>query len=241
MSARRWLDWLLRCVLATAAAGTTLAWAGAASAGDLPWQLEYEMRAPQGALELDLRALYTQPFGSLPQASSGDWVSAGFGAELACGYRFHPRWASAFYVQYHESAVSHDGLGDMDVRGVVAGIETTYYFYPFEDAVPYFVLGGGYRSLMMSSSVPAERHSYHGLQLSKLLVGIDLRIHDSVGLGPVAGADLDLLLWDANGGVAFAARPVVFVFGGLSGRFDLGGERVGRYRALHRMSAAQPR
>jgi peptidoglycan-associated lipoprotein len=105
--------------------------------------------------------------------------------------------------------------------GTVAGIQAAYHFAPSRRIDPWLGLGTGYRWLW---EVYNENHTQvltQGLQMARLLVGLDIRTSQEFAIGPVIGADLDEFLSQGNGGIT---NPGVstFVHAGLMGRFDIG-------------------
>lgn len=224
-------------MLATSVA--CLSWTLASSAqpssiphADTPVSPDDNMVAPQHSFELAIAAGYTQPFGTISDGLRvADMVDAGTGFNLDMGYRFHPRWALSSYFHFHESKPGKSYGEGAAVHGGAAGLQTTFHIDPFIDAEPYVTVGAGYRILWIVPDGPV--HMLHGFEVAKLLVGLDFRVGSRVSLGPFLGADVNVLLWDdtSSAGVPTAIpspRPVTFLFGGLSARFDIGGTRVDR-------------
>jgi len=190
-----------------------------------------EMKAPKRAFEIGVDGGYTQPFGNVGAGGSiHDLVTAGGAVGLALGYRFDPHWSIAATGQYHQSAAGHafDDT-DADIRGVAMGAQGTYHFRPYRMVDPYLTFGSGYR-MLFTAPKNGPNDMIHGVELAKTLIGLDFRVSPSVAIGPLAGADLNLFLWDnpqgATGNVRLEARPSTFLFAGLGGRFDVGGDRV---------------
>jgi peptidoglycan-associated lipoprotein len=71
----------------------------------------------------------------------------------------------------------------------------------------------------------------HGFQALTAKLGYDVRLSEDVALGPVIGADLSLFTFQDS--TAVAASTSTFVYGGVQGRFDMGGERVGGRTAAY--------
>jgi hypothetical protein len=74
---------------------------------------------------------------------------------------------------------------------------------------------------------------WHGFQFAKLDVGMDLRSSEDFAIGPTIGVDLSQFMWrnptgDAENQEIEGKRVVPFVYGGLQGRFDIGGTRERR-------------
>jgi outer membrane protein OmpA-like peptidoglycan-associated protein len=190
------------------------------------------MLAPKEAHEIGVEAGYTQPFGSIDSEQSVSHIAhAGGAVGLSYSYRFVPRFSLGVTGQFHESSPD-DALGaDAAVRGVAFGIFGTYHFSPFRRFDPYASLGTGYRMLFIAPPGTNNNHMIHGLELGRFTAGLDMRITPDVALGPMAGADVNLFLWDRQQAVGgnvdlTGVRPNTFVFAGVGGRFDLGGKLV---------------
>ena len=192
-----------------------------------------DMLAPSRALEIGLQAGVTQPFGDITKTRRvADLVDAGFGASLELGYRASPRWTFSAWGQFHESSADDTFISNVAGRGAAAGLSATYHAVAFQSAGAYLSFGSGYRMLWI---VPdgEENRVLHGLDVARVTAGIELRVSPRVALGPVVGADLDVLLWDDPGSISFAEpledpRALTFLFAGVDGRFDLGGRLVAR-------------
>lgn len=65
----------------------------------------------------------------------------------------------------------------------------------------------------------------HGFELGRARVGLDFRTGPQVSIGPVIGADLNVLLWESSDANRAIPNPTLstFVFAGLQGRMDFGG------------------
>ena len=197
-----------------------------------PDVVEREGGAPDNAFEIGLQGGYTQPFGDVERNRSfGDISNAGGAVALDLGYRFTPYVSLSILSQYHEQVVNRNVVGESDLRGFAGTIQGTFHFMPYGGLDPYLTLGAGYRVLW--EGIPGDDNDVltHGFQLARAMVGVDFRVSDSVALGPVAGADLNLFLWERDGATTETReiddpRPSTFVFAGLSARFDIGGRRV---------------
>ncbi len=191
-----------------------------------------EMRAPKRAFEIGVQGGYTQPFGEIGKSRDiHDSVSAGGAVGLSLGYRFTPHWSIEGTGQYHESVTgdAFDGT-DADIRGVTMGVQGTYHFRPYKMVDPYASLGTGYRMMWV---VPegAPNDMVHGFEIAKAIIGVDFRVAPSVAFGPLIGADLNMFVWDNPEGATAneridEVRPSTFLFAGIGGRFDVGGDRV---------------
>lgn len=220
----------------------SLAWASTASAqedqlyfdpatGDTVETSDTEVLAPDDALEIGVQGGYTQPFGELTDGREfNDIVDAGgsIGAEL--GWRFSPYVSLSGLATFHEQGVT-DSAGGTDIRGTALTLQGTFHFMPFDRVDPYLTYGAGYRMLWTKPEGLNNDTFAHGFQLARLAVGADVRVTDELAVGPIVGADVNLFLWEnaeaqAEGESFDDPRPSTFLFAGLAGRFDVGGERV---------------
>lgn len=211
--------------------------ARAASAQDFegevpPSYLSSPLRAPGNALELGVSAGYTQGFGHIAsERRLRDVSGPGAGVAVKLGYRATPKLGLGLTSSYEQYMAMGPDRRETDVRGLTAGAEARFHLAPFQRIDPVISLGSGYRALW--TAAPGRRRDTltHGVELARLGAVIDVRMSDSVALGPSIGGGLNLFLVERTGG-ASAAREVrgsrvnSFVFAGLEGRFDIGGQRV---------------
>src|SRR5262249_45033367 len=145
--------------------------------------------------ELGLDMGYTQGFGTLDARSLSDVQGAGMGLGLSLGYRATPGFSiaavGAFQGFNAGNALARGTLGP----GAMTGLADTFHIAPFERANPFVTLGTGYRMLWEIPSGNAPTMMSHGLEIARLELGVDVRANDSIALGPVIGADLDMFLW----------------------------------------------
>ena len=104
---------------------------------------------------------------------------------------------------------------------------------PFERVDPWVRLGAGYRMLWATGVPNAVDTLWHGFQVAKLDLGLDLRTDQNIAIGPTVGVDLSYFVWtNPSGAVGDIEIPnkrfVPFVYAGMEGRFDLGGSRERR-------------
>jgi hypothetical protein len=161
-----------------------------------------------------------------------DVASGGIGVEVGLNHRSTPRIAWGVRGQYQELG-SARGTG---TRGATADLNVTYHGQPMERLDPWLQIGPGYR-LLWETNASTPTVLTHGFQLVRALVGVDLRAGEDIALAPVVGGDLDVFLWQkpSDGGTFALANPRLstFVYVGVQGRFELGGERwVGRSEPL---------
>lgn len=204
---------------------------------------EATVRAPSKAFEIGVNGVYTQPFGDISQGRDfGDLAKAGGGVGLSLGYRASPYFSVEGVGAFHESTVadaSELSGTTTDIRGVHTGIQTTIHMVPYGSVDPYLSLGVGYRMLWIATE-GAPNILMHGVQAGSAKLGVDFRVSPDVAIGPMMGADLNVFLFDDGPGepdddaVLDDPRPSTFIFAGLGGRFDMGGDRVGARRLVAR-------
>ncbi len=205
--------------------------------------LQEHVRAPSNALELRIGTAYTQGFGNVAPATSVDRVAgAGFGVGLDVDYRMDHNWSFGVEGQYQEFQAGQSSSS----RGMVANLGATYHFLPVLRGDPWLRLGTGYRWLWENDPVGASGITVlrHGFELATLKVGYDVRVSEDVALAPVIGTDLSVFAWEApSNGASTAmstAQVATFVYAGLQGRFDLGGDRDGVPTTTARQPAPVP-
>ena len=202
--------------------------------------------APKQATEIGVEGGYTQPFGTLTTGRSiSDIAKSGGGVGLTYAYRIDPHWSIGVTGQFHESVASSDLGPHASVRGIATGIIATYHFLPFRTIDPYASLGTGYRFLWVVPRGANDNDMVHGLELGRALGGVDFRVSKDVAMGPLVGADVNLFLWDhlqstgANQEIT-DVHPTTFLFAGVGGRFDIGGERVPERQHVARVRSPRP-
>lgn len=214
----------------------------AASAGTASAQTtvrEVEMETPEGgqigaplnAFEIQVDTGYNQGFGPAVPATEGtDATSlgaAGLGAGLGLHYRANPYASVGINGTYNMQNLA----GGAEIRGATAGIDGVFHTAPYSRLDPWVSVGAGYRMMWDMPEGDNNNMFVHGFQLAKAKVGIDIRVSESIALAPTVGGDLSLFLWrNPEGRVSTQTvdtpRLNAFVFAGVSGRFDAGGERT---------------
>jgi hypothetical protein len=219
-----------RTGIAIVAAASTSAGSVAAQAARDEREMRIRQRAPHQATELNIELGYTQGFGSVGTAQKGklgDVAGAGVGVGLGVGYRATPHASVGFSGQFQEF---NAGSSKGKARGATMGVEASYHMLPFNYLDPWAAGGVGYRLLWDLPEGPNNDRLLHGVELAKLKIGLDVRASKDIALGPVVGADLSMFLFNNPEGPAGNAmltpRVSTFVYGGLQGRFDIGGRRV---------------
>jgi outer membrane protein OmpA-like peptidoglycan-associated protein len=192
--------------------------------------LSQHLRAPSNALELKIGTGYTQGFGNAgPSRPLQDLGGAGLGASLDVDYRLSRPWSVGVESQYQE-------LTDKDntsARGLAFNAGATYHLDPLVRGDPWVRVGTGYRLLWENDPSGARGLTVlrHGFELATAKIGYDVRVSEDLAIAPVIGADLNMFLWqdrsDTSASQMSSAQVGTFVYAGLQGRFDIGGERGG--------------
>jgi hypothetical protein len=177
--------------------------------------------APRNALEVTMGTGYTQGLGMLERGVNlPDVAQAGIAADVGVGYRIDPRWSVGATLQYQELRAQRAA----GARGIATGVQIAYHVDPTKRLDPWVQLGTGYRLLWEGGNVLAPNLLTHGFELARFTAGLDLRATPQLAVAPILGADVNLPLWQVPGGAIGGARVSTFVYAGIQGRFDLGGE-----------------
>jgi hypothetical protein len=219
-----------------AAGCTGLAMASAASVLaqerlERPSYFEERVRAPRDAFELMVGAGYSQ--GTMSPAtgtSATDLTKAGGAFSLQAGYRFAPQFALHLFGEFNEFVPGDRLTSNAGARGGVAGINGTFHLLPYNRLDPWVRLGTGYRMLWTTNQPGAVDTLWHGFQLARIDVGVDLRTSEDVSIGPMVGVDATYFVWtnpsgDVGNQEISGKRIAPFVFAGVQGRFDVAGSR----------------
>lgn len=187
------------------------------------------VRAPSNAFEIQVSTGYAQGFGPGVTAKGTPTTSLdrpGMGAGLGLAYRATPNSSVGLSGTY----TMQDTAGGAELRGATASIDATYHANPFQRLDPFLSLGTGYRMLW---DRPIDRNAEtftHGFQLARAAVGVDVRVSKDISIAPTVGGDVNMFLWRnvAGGSTQTITSPKVnaFLFAGVAGRFDIGGNRV---------------
>jgi outer membrane protein OmpA-like peptidoglycan-associated protein len=181
--------------------------------------------APSKAYELKIGTGYTQGFGNLAPGRELDTVSgAGIGFDTEFDYRISRTWSAGVELQFQALSAGENS----SVGGIATSVGGTYHFAPVMRGDPWIRLGSGYRVIWESDpkGAPGTTISRSGFDVAALKVGYDVRVSEDVALAPVVGADLNIFAFQ-EGHTMDSAQVGSFVWAGLQGRFDFGGERVG--------------
>lgn len=220
--------------IAIAAGALACVASSTASAQEYEGEYSYMRRpvaAPRNALEIGLNTGYTQGFGKIQEGLGvGARADAGIAFGLDLGWRASP----VFYLGAHGSYQAFNADDRLpegtDERGVATGIEANFHLAPYMRVDPWVGIGAGYRLMWTVPDGPDNNLLTHGFELAKLRIGADIRLTDSVAIGPMIGADLNMFVWNKPEGRPNAEidgkRLSTFIYAGVQGRFNLGGERT---------------
>ncbi|UQA63431.1 hypothetical protein [Polyangium aurulentum] len=211
---------------AFAAAGASTASAQTAYDGDV--DQPGTMRGPVGAIELQLNTGYAQTFGpslDVNLAPDRSISGGGIGAGLGLAYRANPFFSFGLVGGYSQVG----GDEEASIRGANVGVDATIHTTPYSRLDPYISVGSGYK-MAWSAATGRDDVMFHGFQVVRLNLGLDVRLNDSIALAPTVGGDLSTFMWRSEDGGDNEAienmRVNPSVFAGINGRFDLGGTRV---------------
>jgi outer membrane protein OmpA-like peptidoglycan-associated protein len=188
--------------------------------------------APSNAFELRLGTGYTQGFGNLAPGRGIDHVAgAGIGANADFDYRMNPFSSFGIEAQYQE----FNDAENYSSRGLVGNIGPTFHFRPIFRGDPWLRVATGYRLLWENTPLGIQNLSVlrHGFEPIAAKVGYDVRVSPDVAIAPFVGGDVNTFIWQsANNGPSrtmSSAQVGTFIYGGLQGRFNVGGTRSDPY------------
>jgi outer membrane protein W len=196
------------------------------------------VRAPSNAFEIQLNTGYAQGFGpAVPARGTTPGVSLdrpGMGVGLGLAYRATPNSSVGLVGSYS----MQDTAKGAQLRGMAASIDATYHANPFQRLDPYLSIGTGYRMAWDSPNANVASSLTHGFELARAAVGVDVRINKDIAIAPTLGGDVNMFLWRNAPGQSTQRiqnpRINAFLFAGVSGRFDLGGNRQGPMTSIGR-------
>jgi outer membrane protein W len=196
------------------------------------------VRAPSNAFEIQLNTGYAQGFGpAVPARGTTAGVNLdrpGMGMGLGLGYRATPNSSVGLVGSYSMQDTAKGG----QLRGMTASLDATYHASPFQRLDPYLSIGTGYRMAWDSPNAHVASSLTHGFELARAAVGVDVRINKDIAIAPTLGGDVNMFLWRSAPGQSTQRiqNPKVnaFLFAGVSGRFDLGGNRQAPLPAIGR-------
>jgi len=220
--------------IAIAAFAFVAASASSASAQQMTMQGERmprgTVRAPSNAFEIQVNSGYAQGFGPQIPAQGRIPGSAlnnpGMGAGLGLAYRTTPNASVGFVGSYS----MQDTARGAQLRNATTSLDATYHANPYQRLDPFLSLGTGYRMMWDRATRNGTETFTHGFQLARAAVGVDVRVSKDIAIAPTVGGDVDLFLWRSSAGLGSQtiSNPKVnaYIFAGVSGRFDVGGDRL---------------
>jgi len=184
--------------------------------------------ARASAVELTVSASYLQGNGALTGSAATAFENTGregLGLDLSAGLRFTPRLSGAVYGSLAHFNASSAAFGASSWN-TSAGVMGLLHFAPGDQLEPWISAGLGWTANFQS--VGGGTDVRHGVELGRLQMGIDYKVSNSLSIAPVAGVAISTLLTESlasGGGFHSVAdtRLHTAVYGGVAGRFDLGG------------------
>jgi hypothetical protein len=211
-----------------AAAALILSSAATANGQEVPGQ------APVGAhghaFELGLAGGFEQSFSPASAGANGAVLSPGAGGALGVDLGWRATSNLAIGVWAHGAQLGVTGAQappeiPANLYEAAAGIGGTWHFRPSAANLdPWVAIGTGWRGQWFGYGGGAT-YAEHGLELVRGRVGLDVRVSQTVAIGPVVGGSLDsYLTQELPGGrwVAVSGRPIAgSFFAGMRGTLDV--------------------
>ncbi|MBI2393900.1 MAG: hypothetical protein HYV09_30290 [Deltaproteobacteria bacterium] len=196
--------------------------------------IDRTVAAPARAAEIGIGLGYAQPTGDLTLRTgdrASNFARAGGQIDGEIGYRIDPRWLIGVYGGYGQFHAPGGTAQDI-VATVNAGVQAQVHVNPHRRVDPWVGFGAGWRGFFINPENSATR-ALHGLQIARVRFGVDYRVSDGVALGPAVGMDATMFTTEVRSGEGptfeslgrerYTLTP--FFFGGIVGRFDIGGRR----------------
>jgi hypothetical protein len=200
------------------------------SAGVVVDRVDAPRAAPERALELTLGQGYSQGFGrgAFKREGLGDLGRQGYGVQLGLGYRIDPRFMVGFYAEGARFADGGSLQKSATSYSAGFGIQADYHLLPYSQIDPWVGIGTGLRGYVVDRDDPGTEVLL-GYDIARLRVGADYKLTPSVAIGPMVGATLTRFggygSSESSGLQDIENRGYsTFLFVGIQGRFDLGGE-----------------
>jgi len=192
---------------------------------------DHEVAPVRSAFEIGVAAGYSQGAGKLGGNSGSleDVAGPGGTVELDLAYRLMPELSLGVYGTFSQAQRGDHLVGDNNVLGASAGIQAAWHFRPDRSVDPWVSLGTGWKGLWLDPK-DGKTTSFQGLELARLQVGADYRLSKDIAIAPVIGGSLGMFISEDSPMTTDLSeindKKVNFTgFAGLSGRFDIGGER----------------
>jgi hypothetical protein len=185
----------------------------------------------KNAFELGVAAGYSQGAG---QVSGGmphlqDLSGPGGIVEIDAGYRIIPAVSVGLYGTFAQYQNGDQVASSTDVYGATAGVQAVAHLRPDRSIDPWVSLGTGWKGEWLNPTT-GKVTSLQGLELARLQIGADYRVSKDVAIAPMIGGSLGMFVSEdtpmTTDYTEIETKKVNFTgFAGLSGRFDLGGNR----------------
>ena len=183
------------------------------------------------AFEIAVGTGYAQGGGKLGGSLGNleDVSGPGAAAELDLGYRIIPQLSVGAYGTFSKYQHGDQLDSNTDVLGATAGLQAAFHIRPETSIDPWVSLGTGWKGLWLSPS-SGKTTSLQGFELARLQVGVDYRVSKDIAISPVIGGSVSMFVSQdspmTTDYTEIQDKKVNFTgFAGLSGRFDLGGQR----------------
>jgi hypothetical protein len=202
-----------------------------AESPDTTTGFDHAVPAVQNGLEIGVATGYSQGAGKLGgnMANLEDIAGPGGSVEVDVGYRLLPQLSVGAYGTFAKYQHGDHISSDNDVLGADAGVQAVWHFRADRSVDPWVSLGTGWKGLWLNPN-HGKVTSLQGLDLARLQIGADYRVSKDVAIAPVIGGSLSMFISQdspmTNDLTEINDKKVAFTgFAGLSGRFDIGGER----------------
>jgi hypothetical protein len=187
-----------------------------------------EMPAISNALEIAIGGGYMRSAGDIGRGTAAvdELTEDGGGAELSIGYRMTPNLALAVYGTLSGYDVGTKAQPSTDLAiGATLGVKADWHFRPHMTIDPWVSIGAGWRGLWLGNDNETER-ALHGIELTRVQVGVDYRISPTFALAPYMGASAAMFIAEdtmaTNGYEEISNNELNWSFtAGLLGRFDI--------------------
>jgi hypothetical protein len=190
--------------------------------------LDRPVAATGRSLEIAFGGGYTQGVGGAGAASPlEDTTGPGGNVEVQVGVRLNEHLAVGGYgtlARYRHGDLLADGT---QAYGATAGVQAAWHTRTNRSVDPWISVGTGWRGLWLTEHGQSQVTAF-GIEIARLQIGVDYRITPALAVAPVVGASTSVFIEQHTGAMdSFSAvhdnRLNLYVFGGVLGRFDIGG------------------
>ena len=179
-----------------------------------------------GALEATVGLGIDQGFGSvgdgIPRLQ--DTGSAGAAMEVGIGWRIEPHFTVGAYGSGSAHGPAHAASSSARAYAAAAGFTVSYHGRPYRRLDPWIGVGFGWRRTWVEGGQGTDVLA--GMDLARIQTGVDYALSDRMSVSPVLGLSVTQFVShkpEAEGSYRDVtdARTVLFVFGGVLGRFEV--------------------